>query len=219
MIFTGRDGDVTGTNNTPTPRPAWALDGSFLAFRYLSQNVPEFQSFVDANNPPNAPKDFLGARLVGRWKSGKILSRKPNSQTLLMSSTGAPIQSAPLQDNPALGTDPIQKNHFVFDPQSQDVCPFAAHIRKTNPRTDFEILAPTPEAALAISERRRVIRRGIPFGPEVSPIEKQQNKTILDRGLLFKCYQSQIAIGFQFLQHGKSPFIQSSLPERGMHNN
>ena len=63
IILLGREGD----NNT---RPSWALDGSFLTFRYLSQLVPEFQKFVDAQNPIGAPKDFLGARLVGRWKSG-----------------------------------------------------------------------------------------------------------------------------------------------------
>lgn len=121
-----------------------------------------------------------------------------------MSSTGAPIQLAPLADNPPLGTDPIQSNHFLFDPNSQDICPFAAHIRKTNPRIDFESLGQTEAQALAVSQGRRILRRGIPFGPEVSPIEKRNNKTILDRGLLFKCYQSQIAVGFEFLQHGKS---------------
>ncbi|KUJ16039.1 Dyp-type peroxidase [Mollisia scopiformis] len=173
LILTGRPGDES-SSGTPTPRPAWALDGSFMAFRYLSQNVPEFQAFVDANNPPNAPKDLLGARLVGRWKSG------------------APVDITPLHDNPTLGADPAKNNHFLFDPTSQDRCPFAAHIRKTNPRGDFT--DPT------ISQKRRILRRGIPFGPEVSPIEKQNNKTILDRGLLFKCYQSQIAVGFQFLQ-------------------
>lgn len=74
LILAGRDGDVTGPPNAPvpTPRPAWALDGSFMAFRYLFQNVPEFQAFVDAFNPPNASKDLLGAQLVGRWKSGKF---------------------------------------------------------------------------------------------------------------------------------------------------
>ena len=72
IILLGREGDVD-TNGDPIKRPPWALDGSFLTFRYLSQLVPEFQAFVDANNPPGAPKDLLGARLVGRWKSGTCL--------------------------------------------------------------------------------------------------------------------------------------------------
>ncbi len=74
VIITGRTGDTV-------TRPAWALDGSLLAFRYLKQLVPEFNAFLEANALPvttTAPApfttptgaDFLGARLVGRWKSG-----------------------------------------------------------------------------------------------------------------------------------------------------
>jgi len=36
IIFQGRTGD------TVTGRPSWTLDGTFLAFRYLAQLVPEF---------------------------------------------------------------------------------------------------------------------------------------------------------------------------------
>ena len=70
FILLGRDGD-------PTPnRPKWALDGSLLAFRYLFQLVPEFNTFLKENpiSVPGLPRDqgseLLGARLVGRWKSG-----------------------------------------------------------------------------------------------------------------------------------------------------
>ena len=55
-------------------RPSWALDGSFLAFRYLFQLVPEFNKFLKDHPIPGLPpaegSELLGARLVGRWKSG-----------------------------------------------------------------------------------------------------------------------------------------------------
>lgn len=67
IILLGRVGDVT-------TRPSWALDGSFLAFRYLFQLVPEFDAFLKHNPVPGvAPElgsELLGARMVGRWKSG-----------------------------------------------------------------------------------------------------------------------------------------------------
>ena len=70
IILMGRDGDPVAT------RPSWALDGSLLAFRYLPQLVPEFDSFLE-RNPLSVPglspaqgSELLGARLVGRWKSG-----------------------------------------------------------------------------------------------------------------------------------------------------
>ena len=57
--------------------PAWATDGSFMVFRYLSQLVPEFNAFLKKNPiqldgmSEEEGSEFLGARMVGRWKSGK----------------------------------------------------------------------------------------------------------------------------------------------------
>jgi Dyp-type peroxidase family len=163
-------------------RPSWSKDGSFLVFRYLEQLVPEFDDFL-IKNPivlDGLPRDegsaLLGARMVGRWKSG------------------APVDMTPLKDDPVLGADPTRNNNFDFSTDhSQDRCPFAAHIRKTNPRSDEGGL-------LGGTTRQRIWRRGIPFGPEVTPQERQQAKTIHPRGLAFVCYQSSIDNGFHFIQ-------------------
>jgi len=49
IIFHGRKGD------TITSRPSWTLDGTFLAFRYLSQLVPEFHMLVSPVLHPAPP--------------------------------------------------------------------------------------------------------------------------------------------------------------------
>lgn len=187
VILLGRDGDEHQAD-----RPAWAKDGSFLAFRFLQQLVPEFDRFLELNAPRvNDPAantaELLGARFTGRWKSG------------------APIQVTPFKDDPKLAADPKRNNVFTFDQGNQEKCPFAAHVRKMNPRGDI------PNDAIA---RHRVMRRGIQYGPEVDPREKQQHKTEKDRGLLFVSYQSSLDQGFAFLQKSK----QISFPtarERG----
>ncbi|KAF8583284.1 dye-decolorizing peroxidase precursor [Ramaria rubella] len=166
-------------------RPAWAKDGSFLAFRQLKQLVPEFNKFL-TDNPIIEPgltrqqgSDLLGARMVGRWKSG------------------APVDLAPLFDDPVLAADPQRNNNFTFAHPGEDItsnqtrCPFSAHIRKTAPRADFN---PT-------NVNNHIIRAGIPYGPEVSSQEAAKNTTITERGLAFVAYQSNIGAGFQFLQH------------------
>ena len=111
---------------------------------------------------------------------------------------GAPIDLTPLKDDPALGADPLRNNNFRYtfpdDQQTQDRCPFAAHVRKTNPRADLDQFGP---AAL---ETHRIIRSGIAFGPEVSTVEAASEKTHLPRGLLFVAYQSSIGNGFKFIQ-------------------
>ncbi|KAI0364308.1 Dyp-type peroxidase [Pilatotrama ljubarskyi] len=172
-----------------TTRPSWALDGSFLALRYLFQLVPDFNfSFLESNPitstglSPAEGSELLGARPVGRWKSG------------------APVDITPLKDDPALGADPLRNNNFRYafpdDPTTSDRCPFAAHTRKTNPRADLE-----DPPINASTESRRIIRRGVQFGPEVSPAEAAAGKTQHGRGLIFAAYQSNIVNGFQFIQH------------------
>jgi deferrochelatase/peroxidase EfeB len=88
---------------------------------------------------------------------------------------------------------------FAGEHNNQTRCPFAAHIRKTLPRADLEDL--NPPISL---ESRRIMRRGIQFGPEVTSFEKFEGRTLHGRGLLFACYQSSIVNGFQFIQKSMS---------------
>ncbi|KIJ50725.1 hypothetical protein M422DRAFT_245377 [Sphaerobolus stellatus SS14] len=70
--------------------------------------VPEFNKFL-ADNPvvedgltPAQGSAFLGARMVGLWKS-------------------APVDLAPKFDDPALGADPTRNNNFTFSHPDQDI--------------------------------------------------------------------------------------------------
>ncbi|KAF1965221.1 Dyp-type peroxidase [Bimuria novae-zelandiae CBS 107.79] len=182
VALVGRGKDV---ENHPKRAP-WAKDGSFLAFRKLPQFVPEFDKFlVDNSKPieddfPDAPNpaDILGARMVGRWKSG------------------APLRITPLADDKELADDPLRNNKFKFNPDSQEMCPFAAHIRKMNPRKDLLKFGPSE----ATVDPHLILRRGIPFGPEVTTEEKLTKRTKYERGLYFVSYQSDLQQGFSFLQ-------------------
>ncbi|KAF9739233.1 hypothetical protein PMIN03_005012 [Paraphaeosphaeria minitans] len=182
IALLGRSGDpVEG-------RPAWSKDGSFLAFRKLPQLVPEFDRFLEEKSKPIAddfddapvPADILGARMVGRWKSG------------------APLRITPLVDDPVLAADDQRNNKFKYNPQSQEMCPFAAHIRKMNPRKDLDQFANAQNPDLV--GPHLILRRGIPFGPEVTSEEKLTKSTKYERGLYFVCYQSRLDQGFSFLQ-------------------
>jgi len=179
VILLGEQGD------TVPNRPDWAKDSSFLVFRKLRQFVPEFNNFL-AKNPipdkgltPAQGSELLGARLIGRWKSG------------------APIDRDPTHDNLADAADPNKVNDFDYsDDPAQIKCPFTAHLRKTNPRAGFP--------GLAIVRTRRIIRQGIPYGPEVDTNEQRSSTTLHDRGLLFACYQSNLSLGFHFIQRAWS---------------
>ncbi|EJD46896.1 DyP-type peroxidase [Auricularia subglabra TFB-10046 SS5] len=158
------------------------VGGSFLAFRQLEQMVPEFNKYLLDHAPAGRGSlqeraDLLGARMVGRWKSG------------------APLDLAPTADDPALGTDPQRNNNFTFAHHGAQIqtdqsrCPFSAHIRKTRPRAD-----------LGDDKPNSIMRSGIPYGPEVTPEEIASGTTKHERGLAFVAYQAQLAKGFHFMQ-------------------
>jgi deferrochelatase/peroxidase EfeB len=137
--------------------------------------------------------------MVGRWKSGEPQPSCRFLVDLTLLLPGAPIDITPLKDDPDLGNDPQRNNNFDFSiDKTQDRCPFAAHVRKTNPRSD---LAPAGITS------HRIWRQGIPFGPEVTLEERETAQTLHSRGLLFACYQSSIDNGFSFLQQSELPVL------------
>jgi Dyp-type peroxidase family len=205
IIVLGGDSDNGNRTNAKL-----AKDGSFLVFRKLNQLVPEFNKWLDENgNVFKGGAEFLGARIVGRWKSGSFMFQEKNSSAYCCA--GTPIDKAPFFDIPEIAKDPNQVNDFQYtftnpdDQQDQTRCPFSAHLRKTNPRGDLTV--PLGDEALA---RHRIIRQGITFGPEVTKEEEYNKKTKQERGLIFVSYQSAIADGFAFVQSSKSSVITKS---------
>jgi Dyp-type peroxidase family len=164
--------------------PWWATNGSYLVFRRLQQDVAAFRSFV-SNAAAQASSDLgkeetadrMVALLVGRWPSG------------------APVVLSPLTDEQQLGGDDNRNNDFdLSDDGDGTVCPLAAHIRKVNPRN-----VDTDQGSPSHTIVRRLLRRGIPYGP---PLPASVGPDGVDRGLLFLSYQTDIEKQFMFLASG-----------------
>lgn len=187
--------EVKGPDKTPPA--AFMKDGAFLVFRRLSQKVPEFNRSVrnaareihGTANPMSAA--LLGAQLVGRWKSG------------------AAVINAPTADDPKFAVGSEDVNDFEFEDDREGfVCPYAAHIRKAYPRDEIPNVAvsegaPSSDQAEAFTQTRRMLRRGIAFGPEVSEHEALNERSAggdKTRGLLFKCYVTSLENQFEFVQ-------------------
>ncbi len=156
--------------------PEWMSNGSFQVFRRLRQDVPGFWAQVTqrvSSLPSDDPmkEDLLGAKLVGRWRSGTPLAR------------------APERDNRS-AQDRGRDNDFNFDADREGhVTPRFAHIRKMYPRHgQFD------------DDRRRILRRGIPFGRPFDPAAGRGRGVDADRGLLFNVFMANIEAQFEFLQ-------------------
>ena len=154
-------------------------NGSYLVYRRLKQDVNAFDAFI-ANETKrlsatidSISEQKLKAHLVGRWPSGTPLSLSPEN------------------DNPKLGADQNLNNLFGYgDDPNGFKTPIIAHIRKVNPR---DLSTDIGNSNLTL--RRRILRRGIPFGPPLVN-DKDKSKT---RGLIFLSYQNSIQEKFEFL--------------------
>ena len=165
-------------------------NGSYLVFRKLHQHVDRFWGYVhdrakelEPNDPAAAREmtELLGAKLVGRWKSGASLALSPD------------------RDDPKYAT-PAKLNSFAYhdiDPDG-DRCPISSHVRRANPR---DARGDDPKESNDVISRHRILRRGRSYGV---PLDKAAALAGRDdgvaRGLYFICLQASIARGFEFIQ-------------------
>jgi Dyp-type peroxidase family len=125
--------------NLPQPK-VLSLNGSYMAYRRLQEHVGRFRAFLREHGETPEEQELIAAKLMGRWRSG------------------APLVLAPDKDDPALGADPHRNNDFNYkemDPHGYAV-PLGSHARRMNPR----------DTAANIN-RRRMIRRGATYGPQL----------------------------------------------------
>ncbi len=205
------------------PMPSWGTNGSYLVFRRLAQNVEAFHAMIHdlAKGGKFGTHDpaVVGAKLVGRYKSGAPLERTADEEELLGQHYD-PTKGDPTHDlAKKLGVTPQTKtpegdlaedrrlnNHFEFGKDQGAIVPRAAHIRKAYPRDENRTAQPK-SADENDSQTHRILRRGIPFGTSFRPglgSTGHGGKPGVEepgaRGLLFLCYQSSLARQFEFVQ-------------------
>lgn len=158
--------------------------GSYLVFRKLEQNVRGFKmaeaQLAEQLKYRNEQQEQVGAMLIGRFEDGTPIT---------LSSKNGMIGSAVM-------------NNFNYQKDTGNKCPFHAHIRKTNPRTN--------EQQAADKHQHLIVRRGIPYGnqyvlPEFASnsFEQLPQNNV---GLLFMCFQKSITQQFEHIQqHANDP--------------
>jgi deferrochelatase/peroxidase EfeB len=179
-----------------------------MAYRKLHQNVGSFDSYLEqiGREFPEG-KEALAAKFTGRWRNGAPLSRFPSEREASeFAERWARAKNAINQAKSHIERV-AAKQHFAelnqqyvaFDYQS-DVsggrCPLGAHIRRAKPRTALqfdELLA--IEAPAALSNRRRLIRRGIPYGDS-----QNARSDAGDHGIIFMALNASLRRQFEFVQ-------------------
>ncbi len=149
--------------------------GSFLVFRKLEQNVRGWNRAVSALAAELGVDDELaGAMAMGRFKDG-----------------------TPVVEQGTSGRTDVHNDFDFSGDKTGRRCPFQAHIRKANPRGEA-----VGEGDLTLEAERghRIVRRGIPYGGDLTTSANAADQPEGGVGLLFFCYQGDIWEQFEFIQ-------------------
>ncbi|MET0240989.1 MAG: hypothetical protein ABW184_13950 [Sphingobium sp.] len=195
-------------------------NGSFLVIRQLEQHVDTFEAYCAGEAERIGPyvaslpvdlghealTEYVGAKMIGRWKDGSSLVRYPYMSASRLKAVFGKDQSEGASRPEAHPTDPAATpikaadargsdrksairpdNDFLFgteDPQGLR-CPYGAHVRRANPRDSLE---PGSNEQIAIANRHRILRvgRGYEDGDA--------------KGLMFMCLAGDIERQFEFIQ-------------------
>ncbi|SCX90488.1 deferrochelatase/peroxidase EfeB [Nitrosospira sp. Nl5] len=164
----------------PVPTPdALGRNGSFVAFRILSQDCRGFEQFLtEAAHQTGFDRELIAAKLCGRWRDGVPLSLSPHSAD----------ERIPLEKRNSFDYVPGDSMPDAFDDRRGYRCPLGSHIRRMNPRNAI--------VAGNSGLKHRIVRRGLPYGPPYDPANPDDG---IERGLLGLFIGVSLKDQFEFL--------------------
>jgi deferrochelatase/peroxidase EfeB len=154
----------------PVPQPeALGQNGTYAALRVLSQDVDAFRKMLSEQcNRTGMSEELIAAKLCGRWRNG----------TPLVLSADAP---KPLPRK--------EQNDFDYvGDERGDRCPVGAHARRMYPRNS--------QVAGGRPHQRRIVRRGLTYGPPYDPHRPDDG---WERGIVGLFIGASLADQFEFL--------------------
>ena len=162
----------------PGYRRAFGMNGTYLVFRKLRQDVEGFRKFIDEKSKdiscadPARRGELLAAKMMGRWQSGSPLVLAPDSP----------------------GSEP--SNDFLFMSTDPDglACPLGSHIRRANPRDSLDM---PPARSILITRRHRIIRRGRKYSEET---KDSAGNSKCEQGIYFIALNADLRHQFEFVQ-------------------
>jgi deferrochelatase/peroxidase EfeB len=149
----------------------FSRNGAFMAYRKLHQNVVAFRMFMTEtaarfgavfgiNNPCDALETLM-AKLAGRWSDGVPVSLAPTADDWRKFNARYPDVS-PETDQGGYQQRSRALVDFTYGDDRQGYkCPITSHLRRVNTRDG---MAPTGHEGSVLNNRRRIIRRGLPYG-------------------------------------------------------
>lgn len=157
--------------------PQLAQNATFAAFRIMEQDVVSFEALLEeAATKHKVPAEWIAAKIMGRWRDGTPVSIAPDEQPQKVSAPANNFDYLPTDEHKGTPDDSVGAR-----------CPIGAHIRRMNPRSS--IVAGRPHS-------RRLLRRGLPYGPKFDPSKSHDGQA---RGLIGVFLCADLNRQFEFI--------------------
>lgn len=197
--------DESGTYPEAPGPPLFSRNGTFMVYRKLHQNVATFRALMSEEGAryPGGCEAFA-AKLSGRWRNGAPLPLYPTKagadqfvSALAAAEVKARSASATKQDKDEFEALRLKLTAYDYTDDTQGAkCPFGAHTRRMNPRRSLEFGADKPfDTPGALANRRRILRRGLPYGQVDDPARDTG-----DHGIVMMILNADLSRQFEFVQ-------------------
>jgi len=162
-------------------------NGTFMVYRKLHQNIASFNDFIARTAVSFAAHTrlsvadasaLLKAKMIGRWQDGVPIAIAPTVEKWKAFNA--------LPDSPA---KQLKLVDFSFSDDPEGIkCPVTSHVRRVNPRDGLN-----PGVTSTLSNRRRIVRRGLPYGQSV-PDDASEH------GIIFMAMCASLSRQYEFIQ-------------------
>lgn len=188
----------------PAPEPLLlARNGTYMVYRKLHENVKTFNDYVDQMSRDfDGSRDLFMAKMAGRWPdNGAPLMLAPDdaSKAELDARLADLAQKAKDGDVCAAAQLKALKakwTEFTYEGDKNGAkCPIGAHIRRANTRAALETTKDAFATPSALDDRRRLLRRGLPYGGH-----DELTNDNGEQGIIFMCIGASLERQFEFVQ-------------------
>lgn len=205
----------------PAPDPILlSRNGTYMVYRKLHENVGTFESYLEEHGKKFAGgKELLAAKFVGRWRDNGaplVKAKDAEEKAKFDAEYNSAVKNwevAKEENNLAeekkyeMEIDKLLSDFTYDDDMSGAKCPFSSHIRRINPRASLEMISdPKKTGTLkisknafdtpgALSNRRRLLRRGLPYGQVKDRTSDKGN-----HGIIIMMVNADINRQFEFVQ-------------------
>ena len=188
--------------------PFMGKNGSFLVYRKLHENVGKFNGYLDEHAESyEGGREKLAAKFAGRWRNGVPITTYPDEteanalaqrRSLAQANMAKAISGQ--EKLAALAEFKEVNKEFVGFDYNDDIsggkCPVGAHMRRMNPRGALEFgVKKAFDTPSALADRRRILRRGLPYGQAQTPESNDG-----EHGIIFMAIVANIKRQFEFVQ-------------------